>query len=252
MKTIKFNGHVLKVHDSIQELPITRFQKYNLNVLIDAGIGSDLNSIDTHINKIARSISKDIPEALKELTNFQQNVHFVMSNTSPEMNSFIVLIDELNGRKITEEDLTEEGIKEIIEELGRKRFSYLNMKRTLSRIKKKFDFEFETFFPELMDSATAKEYYTQLKKRTLLVIESVMTGKEELEEQIASIDEFLFSKVKAGTYHGSKGLEVQMIKNFESTCTLLEFHKLSATPKQLSTLAFYEKTVALKQLLKKK
>lgn len=252
MKTIKFNGHVLKIHDSIQGLSITRFQKYNLNVLIDSGIGSDLNSIDTHIDRIARTISKDIPESLQELTNFQQNIHFVMSKTSPEMNSFVVLIDELNGRKITEEDLTEEGIKDIIEELGRKRFSYENMKTVLKRIKKKFDFEFETFFPELTDSATMKEYYTQLKRRTILVIESIISEKEGLEEQIASIDDFLFSKVKAGVYYGSKGIEVQTIRNFESTCTLLEFHKLSAAPKQLSTLAFYEKTVALKQVLKKK
>ena len=86
----------------------------------------------------------------------------------------------------------------------------------------------------------------------MLVLEAIQTGKEGIAEQIAEIDDFLFSSIKTGVYHGSTGLEVQMIKNFESTCTLLEFHKLSSNPKRLSTLAFHEKTIALKQLLKKK
>jgi len=252
MTKLQFNGHVLDVHDSIQELPITRFQLYNLNMLIDSGIGSDLSATNNHINKALRLIGSDTDSARTELINLQQNLQFMISKTSPEMNSFVVLIDKINGRKIVEEDLTEEGIKEIIAELGRKRFSYANMKAALTRIKKKLDLEFEMFFPELTDSATAKEFYSQLKRRTVLILESIGNESQQIAEQIAEIDEYLFSKIKPSRFDGQQGLEVQMIKNFESTCTLLEFHKLSFNPKSLSTLAFHEKIIALKKLLKKK
>ena len=48
MKELKLAGHKVRLYDSIEELPICRFHAYNRMLLIDAGIGSDINDFDAH------------------------------------------------------------------------------------------------------------------------------------------------------------------------------------------------------------
>ena len=51
MKREVINNHIVILYDSIDELPIIRFHKYNKYMLIDSGIGSDLNDINVHIDR---------------------------------------------------------------------------------------------------------------------------------------------------------------------------------------------------------
>lgn len=252
MKEYKFNGHALEVYDSIQDIPVTRFQQFNLNVMIESGIGSDLSSYDQHTNSIIRMIQSGKSEdAIKELRNRQQNLHFIMNNVSPKMTAFAAVLHRLNGRIIQESELNEEGIKKIIEELGSVKVSVSFVDKILSAVKKKIEFETEQFFPNLIDDSSSKEFYTKLKLRTMYVLDGVVNGIEKFEEKIKDLESTIFSMIKPKVYHGHQGLEVQMITNFENTCTLLEFHNLSSDPKKLSALAFLTKTISLKQLLKK-
>lgn len=248
--TLKFNGHILEMYDSIQELPITRFQSYNLNLLIDGGIGSDLDSFDRHINSIRQLVVRDPNAAQTELTNLQQNVRFIMSKTNPKLNSFVVMIRKIDGRDISDDDLTEDGIQAIIEELGKKKLSFFSVKGFLNTIKKKLDTEFEFFFPKVVDSATTKEFYTQLKRRTMLMLQSI-TEKRDFTKEIAAIDEFLMSRLKPKNYHGREGLEVKMIKGFEQTCVLLKQYNVSNEPRKMTTLAYYQALEVVKEQLKK-
>ena len=64
MRVIKYKDKIIKLYDSIDELPIVNFQKYNKYLLIDSGIGSDLNAFDEHITKIAMSIKSGDPKKL--------------------------------------------------------------------------------------------------------------------------------------------------------------------------------------------
>ena len=251
MSKIKYNSHTIELYDSIQDLPITRFQKYNLNLMIDAGIGSDVNDFNQRINTISALMTRDVESAHKELVNIQQNLQFIMSQTSPVMNSFVVLIKKIDGREITDDDLTDEGIKSIIEELGRKKFKYMQMSDFLTVIKKKFDFELETFFPKRSDNVVTKEFYSKLRHRTSLVLKSVIESNEEIENKINEISEFFLSKIKPKQYHGHSGLEVQAIKNFEQTCILLLQHNVTDTPKKMTTLSFFQALETLHEQLKK-
>ena len=77
MKTTKIGERAVVLYDSIDELPILRFHAYNKMLLIDAGVGSDLNDWDAHIEKAIRFIRKEKPDlAEKELDNLRQNVYF--------------------------------------------------------------------------------------------------------------------------------------------------------------------------------
>ena len=49
MKTISLANRTIKLYDSIDEMPIENFQRYNKYIIIDAGLGSDIDSVDEHI-----------------------------------------------------------------------------------------------------------------------------------------------------------------------------------------------------------
>lgn len=59
MKNLTVNKKTVRVYDSIDEMPIINFQKYNKYLLIDSGIGSDVDDIDAHIARIAKFIKSN-------------------------------------------------------------------------------------------------------------------------------------------------------------------------------------------------
>lgn len=52
MKNVQIKGMNVELYDSIEDLPIMRFHKYNKMLLVDAGVGSDLSDLDRHIDNI--------------------------------------------------------------------------------------------------------------------------------------------------------------------------------------------------------
>lgn len=136
MKRINLRGIVLEMYDSIDEMPITRFQEYNRFLLIDSGIGSDVESISKHIAKVNRFIDQDQKEnAKQELNNYFQNLLFVIEHTSPEMSAFCALIASVNGHPYN--DLSEEGVQRLKSRLSKKGLTIGKVRQFLNEIKKK-------------------------------------------------------------------------------------------------------------------
>ena len=98
MKSLLINKKIVRVYDSIDEMPIINFQKYNKYLLIDSGIGSDADDIDAHIIKIAKFIkANNSKKALQELQNMRQNMYMVNSEISPKYLAFAALIYSIDG-----------------------------------------------------------------------------------------------------------------------------------------------------------
>lgn len=116
MKTITLNDSVLKMYDDIDELPIVNFQKFNKYMLIDSGIGSDIDSIDKHITRLAKLVKlDDKAQALQELQNMRQNMHMIVNNISPIHLAFATLIYSINGQRLT--DLSDENLNALLHRL---------------------------------------------------------------------------------------------------------------------------------------
>ena len=116
MKQMLINKKTICVYDSIDEMPIANFQKYNKYLMIDSGIGSDVDDIDAHITKIAKYIkSKDEKKALLELQNMRQSMYMVNSEISPKYLAFASLIHSIDGKEVT--DLSDDGLKALLEEI---------------------------------------------------------------------------------------------------------------------------------------
>jgi hypothetical protein len=112
MKTIKIGKHTVEMYESIEDLPIVRFHKYNKMLLVDAGLGSDLADIDSHIEKtIAFMRTGKQDSAIAELMNMRKAVFFVQMNLSPKHLAFAALIHAIDGKETN--DLSDDGLKKV-------------------------------------------------------------------------------------------------------------------------------------------
>lgn len=136
MKKIKISGHVLEMWDSVDSLPASNYINHARLVMLDAGIGSDLDAVTRHWQRVAKLAEKGDADGLKkQLSNYLQCLQFVVSNTSPEMMSFVSMIKSIDGKPI--DDYSDENAKAIIAELSKKGLTVGIVRSFLSAVKKK-------------------------------------------------------------------------------------------------------------------
>lgn len=244
MKNLIINNKVVRVYDSIDEMPIVNFQKYNKYLLIDSGVGSDADDIDAHITKIAKFIkSNDNKKALQELQNMRQNMYMVNNEISPKYLAFAALIHSIDGKEIN--DLSDDGLKNIL--ISLKKVKHSKIIDFLMWLKKKVTYELEVYFPGDFVNPKEKDAYDKLKQRTLLVLDSIINNTDN-SELIESIDMIMFNMYSPKKYAGSESVEIKYDKQFESTCLLIA-QKTNMDAKKMTVLQFYNAVDNIKQQL---
>lgn len=234
MKSLLINKKIVRVYDSIDEMPIINFQKYNKYLLIDSGIGSDADDIDAHIIKIAKFIkTNNSKEALQELQNMRQNMYMVNNEISPKYLAFAALIHSIDGKEVN--DLSDDGLKKLLQDL--KDIKHSKVINFLLWLKKKVTNELETYFPGDFVNPKEKEAYDRLKNRTLLVLDSIINNTDNT-KQIESIDAMMLNMHVPKVFIGSESVEVKYDKQFESTCLLIA-QKTNMDAKKMTVLQFY-------------
>ena len=134
MKVIDTGKHVIKLYDSVDELPIGAYQRYNKFLLIDAGIGSSVDDFDAHIVKLAKLIGNNEREkAIQELQNMRQNLFMINSKVSPKYLAFAALVYSIDGKKI--EAVSDDDYSELLAKIQEMPHSLLT--KTLDWLKKK-------------------------------------------------------------------------------------------------------------------
>lgn len=244
MKNLTVNKKTVRVYDSIDEMPIINFQKYNKYLLIDSGIGSDVDDIDAHIARIAKFIkSNNAKKALQELQNMRQNMYMVNSEISPKYLAFAALIHSIDGEEVN--DLSDDGLKNVLAKL--KEIKHSKIIDFLVWLKKKVTAELEMYFPGDFVNPKEKDAYDKLKQRTLFVLDSMINGTDN-SEQIETIDIVMLNMHSPKSYIGSESVEIKYDKQFESTCLLIA-QKTSMDAKKMTVLQFYNAVDNIKQQL---
>ena len=234
MKNLFINKKNVQVYDSIDEMPIVNFQKYNKYLLIDSGIGSDVDDIDAHIVKIAKYIKANSDKkALQELQNMRQNLYMINNEISPKYLAFAALIHSIDGKEVN--DLSDDGLKKLLQDL--KKIKHSRIIDFLLWLKKKITDELEIYFPGDFVSPKEKEVYDKLKNRTFLVLESIINSVDN-KKQIELIDNALLNANMPKVFMGSESVEVKYDKQFESTCLLIA-QKTSMDARKMTVLQFY-------------
>lgn len=249
MKNVQIKGMNVELYDSIDELPMLRFHKYNKMLLVDAGVGSDLSDFDRHIEKVIRYLNSPTPNmATVELENMRQNIYFIQSEVSPRHLAFAVLVKSINGKP--RNDLSDDGLQQTISLF--KDVANSEITAQLEAVKKKIDDELRLYFPRLFDDATLKEYYDKLKQRTIVVLRTIIDGRatEADAKEIDDITAELITYFNPQEFTGSDGVEIKHDRQFENMCLILS-QNLHVDPKKFTVLEYYNAFEYIKEQAKK-
>lgn len=238
MKKINIKGRIVEIYDTIEDLPIKRFHKYNKLLLIDSGIGTDLADVDRHISRAQLFIKKnDVESAVTEMENLRQNIYFVQSEISPRFMAFAVLVKSVDGQQF--DDISDDGLKKIVENVFGD-MSKKDLTASFEEVKKKIDEELQLYFPKVFDDSTLKEYYDKLRRRTILVLQGISAGgiSPNSRELIDEITDELITFFNPQNFGGAENAEITYDKRFENMCLLLS-QRLHVDSKKYSVLEFY-------------
>ena len=237
MVTEKIGKHTVEFYDTIEELPIVRFHKYQKLLLVDAGIGSDIAAFDQRIEKARRFIVAGNPDkAQQELENLRQCVFLIQSGVSPKHRAFAALVTKIDGQDCN--DIGDTALAAITEKLNDVPESILTAR--LDAVKKKIDGELTLYFPALFNDSYVKEYYDILRKRTLEILNGIVAGVDDPAgaEIVDKLTTALVTYSKPQLFTGSDGVEIQFDRQFENLCLVLS-EQLHVEPKKYSVLEFY-------------
>lgn len=237
MVTVKIGKHTVEMYDTIEELPIVRFHKYQKLLLVDAGIGSDIAAFDQRIEKTRRFLMAGKPEqAQQELENMRQCVFLIQSGVNPKHRAFAALITKIDGQDCT--DIGDDALAAITEKLNDVPESELTAQ--LEAVKKKIDGELTLYFPALFNDSDVKEYYDILRKRTLEILNGIVAGVDDPAgaEIVDKLTTALITYSNPKMFTGSDGVEIQFDRQFENLCLVLS-EQLHVEPKKYSVLEFY-------------
>lgn len=245
MKIGKINKHTVEIFDAIDEMPIQRFQKYNKYMLIDSGVGSDLQDILDHVDRAKIYVKANPALAITELNNMRQALYLVAEEMSPKYMAFAVLVNKIDGKPA--DDLTDAGLKKILDTLKEAKKGWLD--GVLNSVKKKIDRELSLYFPGKFEDAGTKEYFDQLKSHTLLKLKHIITG-EDVTRDCEEIEVRLAMLIKPRIFSGNKSAEIAYDKQFEEMCLILS-QNLQVQPQNMTVLQFYNAFDYLKKQMKK-
>ena len=248
MREENIAGHRVEFYDSIEELPIVRYQRFNKMLLVDAGVGGDVSDFDNHLERVLTYLANGkIDLATTELHNLRQNIYFVQENLSPKYLSFAALIKSIDGKPCS--DLSDEGLAKT---LGRLRNAPVGrLSALLGGSKKKIDEDLLVSFPSHFDNSASKEYFDKLRKRTLLLLDCIISGKTKTKQDsidMLTLDLLLFSKPQD---FASGKVEVEYDKQFEKMCTNLSV-QFGLHPKEMTVVEFYSAYEHLNEKIRNK
>lgn len=237
MVTVKIGKHMVEMYDTIDELPIVRFHKYQKLLLIDAGVGADITAFDQRIEKTRRFLMDGkTDKAQQELENLRQSVFLIQSGINPKHRAFAALVTKIDGRDC--DDITDDGLAKLTETLNDAPESELTAQ--LEAVKKKIDAELRLYFPGLFADSEIKEYYDLLKKRTMAVLANIVAGvgNPDATPEIEKLTTALITYSNPKAFAGSDSVEIQFDRQFENLCLVLS-EQLHVKPKDYSVLEFY-------------
>ena len=242
MKKMTLGTHKVVMYDSIEELPIVRFQKYNKMLMLDAGLGSDVTALDGHLARVSEYIkANDLANAATEIDNLRQTLYNVQNGLTPHFLSLIPLMAEVDGQAV--DDLSDDGLKAVYERL--KDVTFGRYEEAAREVKKKIEEEFKAYFNQGSESATSKEYYELMRRRALLMLDEIADGRDRAEE-IREIESQMVRIDKPQVFQGLTNAEVLYDKNFVGCCIAIA-QNLNMDAKRMTVLEYYRALEVLEE-----
>lgn len=131
------NGVRVEYYDSIDEMPVLRYHKFNEQLMYATNIGGDMNDVEEHLRKLIEMVNRDDKtSATQAIINMSEGIRNMVSNINPRSKAFATLVRRINGKD--RDDLSDVGIDETLRMLSRKGVSWGMIKFAIDYVKKKW------------------------------------------------------------------------------------------------------------------
>lgn len=249
----KFKRHKIEVYDSVHNLPILRFQKFNKYQMEASEIGNTFQDYENRTTKIIQFAQKNMQkELLQELENRRLTVYNAYNNYSSSLRAFAVLIKSINGKEYT--DFSPEGLKEVIDHLDRIGLSNQELMSKLKEVKKKVESELSVYYPKFFSKKDGDTVKSLVVKRCHLMLDEIINkdlgiNKEKIFETEKEILEHV--KPKIWNVHQQDNMERKLEVDFH-VFALMVIKDSSMVLDNVSTFSFYAKAEQMYLMSSKK
>lgn len=136
MKTITVKGVEIKMYVDIRELPMRRYIEFQKNLLIDSGIGSNIEDVGKHFNALFQYLNHEkTADAIRESQNLYRNIFAILNGHNTKVTTLCCLIHSI-GKEITN-DITDDGLEATSKILIKSNITWGEIDTQLEEVKKK-------------------------------------------------------------------------------------------------------------------
>ncbi len=237
MEIIKFRKgikkYIIELYENIDEMPIMNFAELEKNLIIEGGVGSNINDFDVRLQKISQFISSGHDKkAMNEINNMRSLFWNITHEIRPDMDAYSCFVATINGK---ETKCTEAGIKQTTNFLKDIGFTK-KMIDEKDRIKKKMDIQLKSSFPSLFETDNIDLIGAQ-KRKMITQLDEIIDNKDytkKIEKENKRVSEYLDSK----KFGNNEGEDVEYIKRYTKMRMNLE-SRTNINCKKLTVYDFY-------------
>lgn len=247
----KHGKHEIELFDSIHNLPILRFQRFNKYQMQSCEIGNTFADYDQRTQKVMQFIQKGMnDEALMEMENCRQTIFNAFNEFTPSGKSFAILVKRIDN--VEYNTFSPDDLDRCLEHLDKIGLGNREAIEKLQEVKKKINTELSVYYPDFFPKNGNLEQTALRIKRINTILSSIINDKDD-DKDIYIIEKEILETDKPNIWnvHKKGNMERVLEVDFQKFAISV-IRKTNQSLDNLSTFSFYATVELLKEEAPKK
>ncbi len=237
------NKTVIKYYSSAKECPMDRYTELQKWLVIESGIGSNIESINARYLRLRAFIEEGrYADALIENENAFKATISALEGVSYISMAFACLVAAVGGE--TCDDITESGLQTTVQKIIKSGITYQELSDVVDEVKKKIQDELNQYYPNILNTTDNLIYVSRMKGYILSVADCYanLDPSEEDKETLKHQYNWFLVDGGAKNFRGDsdENIVVLIDKNFINACSEMEDNG-SINPHKYTVIQFYGK-----------
>lgn len=236
-------------YNKADELPLKRYAKMQKYLLYKTGVGSDIESVGEHFQKLHGFINHQMMEDIeKEAENLHYNFFSILQEVSYIDLAFVNMIYSINGELLT--DISEENLLRIIDWLSNNGMTHEMVSQQIQDTRSSIIKDLKLYFPKFYPESEDYTFFQKTKQRLMLTADKILAEIEgnakatddEILRLLHEISLFFteMNKPKNFNPEESDNCIIKLESHFESLCSMIESNG-GSSPKDFTLIEFYSR-----------